>query len=157
MLFRVGIRDMYKVDLPEVMKIEREVFSDPWQEEMFQQELTEGAAFVMEIVPDKEIVGYLCGLKILDEFMITNLAIKKDKQRDGLGSRFIKFLKKALIIDKCKMCYLEVRSRNTAAINFYHKQGFEDFGSRKNYYRDPVDDALIMKLDVSKINVDNDE
>ena len=148
MQIKAEIRRMTCEDLPEVMNIEREVFSDPWQEVMFQQELLAETAFVMEMVPDKELIGYLCGLQVLDEYMITNIAIRKERQHCGFGTMLLLYVIQILRNCKLKSCFLEVRSKNKAAINFYLKHNFETFGARKNYYRDPVDDALIIKLDL---------
>ena len=144
----VIIRTMNNDDLPRVMEIEREVFSDPWQEVMFLQELEGQSAFLLEKREDKEVIGYICGIKILDEYMITNIAIRKEEQHRGFGKMLLSFLIKEMIKEGCQKCFLEVRASNQEAIDFYTGYGFEVLGKRKEYYHHPVEDALVMKLDL---------
>ena len=135
-------------DLPRVMKVEREVFSDPWSEAMFRQELEAESAYVMEVKDSDEIVGYACGLKIIDEYMLTNIAISKDYQHQGYGSKLLVCLLKEIMSEGCKRCFLEVRASNRGAIDFYYGFGFKLLGTRREYYRNPVEDALVMQLDL---------
>ena len=124
-------------DLPKVMEIEREVFTDPWQDVMFLQELETDSAFVLEDTADKEIIGYICGIKILDEYMITNIAIRKVCQHQGYGKVLLSFLINEMIKEACRKCFLEVRASNRKAIDFYIGYGFEMIGNRKAYYHHP--------------------
>ncbi len=142
------IRAVNYDDLPEIMKIEREVFSDPWREEMFLQEIGAESAFLIELPEKKEIIGYICGLQILDEYMIMNIAVKTKEQHKGFGSKLLGYLLERIIKQGCKKCFLEVRAGNIKAVDFYKRYGFEIIGTRKEYYRSPVEDALVMKLDL---------
>jgi ribosomal-protein-alanine N-acetyltransferase len=142
------IRKMLDSDLPEVMRLERELFTDPWQEEMFRQELEAESAYLLETSEEKKLIGYVCALQILDEFMITNIAVRNEEQQKGYGKKLLLYLTGEMVKQGCKRCFLEVRAKNFHAIEFYKRQGFETIGRRKNYYREPVDDALVMKLEL---------
>ncbi|MBW6515637.1 MAG: ribosomal protein S18-alanine N-acetyltransferase [Candidatus Cloacimonetes bacterium] len=144
------IRLMKSDDLSEVLIIEEEVFTDPWLKDMFIQEIEQDSAFVLETKDDKELIGYICGLKVLDEYMITNIAITKSEQHKGYGKLLLRYLFRELIKEGCKKCFLEVRASNKQAITFYTSHGFDTIGKRKEYYQNPIEDALIMKLDFAE-------
>ena len=91
-----------------------------------------------------ELIGY-CGIwQILEEAHITNIAVSPEYRRKHIGEALLK-----TIIDNCyrnmvKFITLEVRVSNTPAISLYEKYGFKSLGTRKGYYQDNNEDALIM-------------
>ena len=89
---------------------------------------------------DEKIVGFLAISQLAGELEITNIAIKKAYQGHGLGSQLLADLDH---ID-CPI-FLEVRASNTPAQALYKKCGFGIIGKRKQYYHEPVEDAIIMK------------
>jgi len=131
-------------DLSEILSIEKESFSVPWTQALFEQEIDKQYAFVME--NDHKISGYICGWKIADEFHITNIAVRKEFQRKRIGQQLLDFIRK--VIDKSEFSYiiLEVRENNIRARNFYKKNYFDEIGERKNYYSNPKENAIIMLL-----------
>ena len=140
------IRDMRREDIPNIMILEKELFSTAWEEEMFLEEIEKQYAYVLEI-KDK-IIGYICGWKLFDEFNITNVAVAKDFQRKGLGEKLVQFLLSKLLDEKCFKFFLEVRKSNNAAKILYEKIGFILIGSRKNYYHSPQEDALVLGMNI---------
>ena len=139
---------MKKEDIPTIMILEKELFSTSWEEEMFIEEIEKQYAYVTEIKDN--IIGYICGWKLLDEFNITNIAIASDYQRKGFGKALVQFLMSKLLDEKCFKFFLEVRESNHAAKKLYEKLGFIVIGLRKNYYHSPDEDAIV--LSVSLIN-----
>ena len=137
---------MTKDDIPTIMILEKELFSTVWEEEMFIEEIEKKYSYVLEI--KNEIIGYICGWKLLDEFNITNIAIATDFQRKGFGKVLVKFLMSKLLDENCFKFYLEVRKSNLAANKLYEMMGFSIIGSRKNYYHSPKEDALILGLNL---------
>jgi len=133
-------------DLPEIMEIESTLFPDPWSEDFFSEEYERHDAFVLEDNDTFELAGYLCGWHVLDEFMITNVGIRKDLQKKGLGEYMMRYV----IAEKAEIgviyCYLEVRESNLPAIALYQKLGFGIIGKRLNYYQHPEENALVMSL-----------
>ena len=145
---KVIIREMEIPDLAMIMKLEKELFFAPWSVAMFSEEIKGYYAYVLQKDENREIIGYICGWKLLDEFTITNIGITGNFQRMGLGTKLVKFIISKLLYEKCFKFTLEVRESNQKAIALYEKIGFEHIGLRGNYYRNPVENAVIMRLNM---------
>lgn len=138
------VREMQVEDLEQVMEIEQDLFSVPWTKEGFFTFLTRDHAMFLVVEEKGEILGY-CGLLIvLDEGDITNVAVKRNRQNEGIG----KFLMESLIRLATDLgvttIHLEVRAGNEKAIRLYERVGFTRDGIRKKYYTDPTEDAVLM-------------
>ena len=144
---KTRIRKMIFDDLPGITEIEKEIFSVPWSKQMFEQEIKNHYAFVITNDENNDLIGYVCGWIVLDEFTITNIGIAKAFQKKGYGRSLVRFIISALIKEKCFKFFLEVRSSNIPAIRLYETFGFKSAGIRKNYYQHPPEDAIMMKLD----------
>ena len=94
--------------------------------------------------PDGEIVGYAGTWHILDEGHITTIAVKSSHLRRHIGEAIIVKILEDCYEEKIKYLTLEVRASNQAAIGLYTKYGFDSLGTRKGYYQDNNEDALIM-------------
>jgi ribosomal-protein-alanine N-acetyltransferase len=96
--------------------------------------------------------GTVCGLVVFrmmaDEAEILNLAVDSSQRRRGMGSRLIEDAIAASKAAGVKMIFLEVRDSNEAARNFYARMGFTEAGRRRQYYRQPAEDALVLVLRV---------
>ncbi|HEL1624844.1 TPA: ribosomal protein S18-alanine N-acetyltransferase [Streptococcus suis] len=88
----------------------------------------------------QELVGFLAVQTVLDEMEILQIAVKADFQRLGIASQLM-----ATVMDWDGDIFLEVRESNSAAQALYTRQHFTKIGKRKDYYRHPVEDAVIMK------------
>jgi len=97
------------------------------------------------IVELDEPIGFFCGYKVLDEFSINNVGIRKKYQKQGWATKLIKQIVNAQAKLGIKSFFLEVRESNLAAINLYRKCGFCQIGMRKNYYHSPQEHAIIMQ------------
>jgi [ribosomal protein S18]-alanine N-acetyltransferase len=140
------IRKMTSEDVVEVMEIEANLFPDPWSEEFFSEEFERHDAFVLENNQTMELAGYICGWHVLDEFMITNIGIRKDLQCSGLGEYLLREVMSQKADAGVIYCYLEVRESNVPAISLYTKLGFGIIGKRLNYYQHPDENALVMSF-----------
>ena len=142
---KVQIREMSSQDIDTVIAIEEDSFSDAWPKTAFLQCLIYNENYILHSTETSEVLGYMIGLGTLDEYSIYNIAIKPDFQRKGFASYLLKS-----IIDshdkRYEFYYLEVRKSNEKAKAFYTSFGFEEVYTRKNYYSDPVEDALILRL-----------
>jgi ribosomal-protein-alanine N-acetyltransferase len=165
------IRLMNLGDIDSVCEIERDVFSDPWAPEVFEGELANPAAsYICGVSPasggvcpasggvcpasggvcpasggDEEVLGYAGGWKVRGELHITNLAVRRSKQRRGIGQMLLATLERDALAQGCKIAYLEVRQGNLAAQSFYRQQGYILAYIRPNYYVKPREDALVLK------------
>ncbi len=147
-MLNIELRQMRIKDITIVLSIEKQLFSSPWQKDMFLQEIKTGHAFVAIEKTKNTIAGYICGMMLYDEFNITNLAVCKAFQRQGLAETMVKFIIGQLIRHRCYKFFLEVRESNLPALAFYRKLGFSIIGKRNKYYNHPSEDALMMQLDL---------
>ncbi|HEM6017232.1 TPA: ribosomal protein S18-alanine N-acetyltransferase [Streptococcus suis] len=88
----------------------------------------------------QELVGFLAVQTVLDEMEILQIAVRADFQRLGIASQLM-----AAVMDWDGDIFLEVRESNSAAQALYTRQHFTKIGKRKDYYRHPVEDAVMMK------------
>lgn len=138
------LREMLVDDLNQVMKIENELFSPPWTKEGFFTYLTRKDAMFLVVEEKGEILAY-CGLiMVLDEGDITNVAVRPDRQKEGIGHFLMDSLIRLAEQQGVTTIHLEVRTGNGTAIRLYERMGFTKDGIRKKYYTDPVEDALLM-------------
>ena len=138
------LREMLVEDLEQVMKIERELFSPPWTREGFFTYLTHKDAMFLVVEEKGEILAYCGLLMVLDEGDITNVAVRPDRQREGIGHFLMDSLIRLAEEQGVTTIHLEVRVGNDTAIRLYERMGFTRDGIRKQYYTDPVEDALLM-------------
>ena len=97
---------------------------------------------------DPEILGYAGILMVPDEADITKISVRKDMRRQGIGAALLEELKARAPGHGLRKIFLEVRKSNEAAIRLYKKCGFIQVGERKRYYNDPVEDALVMVVEL---------
>ncbi len=137
---------MKESDLPEVMRIEREVFQPGWSEQAFLNDLRNPSALYLVLRLDGKIVGYAGMWLIVDEVHITNVAVKPEYRGMGFAKRLILRLLHIARQRGMVRATLEVRISNTPAQKLYEKFGFRPVAVRKRYYSDG-EDALIMWLE----------
>ena len=145
----IVIEDMKEDDLFDVMEIEKEAFSDPWTYEMFHSELSNSFSrlWVVREISGK-LIGYICFWRVVDETHILNIAVQKHYRRKGIARNILVFAIDYWKRDGVKTVLLEVRRSNKAAQELYEKFGFNVIVSRKRYYKNPVEDALVMALEL---------
>ncbi len=141
---RVQIRDMTLADVPQVMKIERIIFPDPWSAAAFKEQVTaEGwGGIVAEC--DGAIIGYGCYYIVASEAHLTNIGVALKYRRKSVAKQLLDNILQFVTERNCEYIFLEVRPSNRGAVAFYEKNHFEVLYRRPNYYRQPVEDALVM-------------
>ena len=138
------LRELLVDDLDKVMEIETSLFSVPWTKEGFFTYLTRDDAMFLVVEEKGKILAY-CGLiMVLDEGDITNVAVRRDRQREGIGHFLMESLIRLSEERGVTTIHLEVRVGNETAIRLYERMGFSRDGIRKRYYTDPTEDALLM-------------
>lgn len=93
-----------------------------------------------------ETVGFLIASRAGDDFELVDLGTAPNRRRQGVASALLEVFIHAARSMESGRIFLEVRSSNQSARALYRKYGFEVVGTRKNYYRQPVEDALCMRL-----------
>ena len=144
------VRPAEEDDIARVVRLEKEIFSDAWSEDSVRSHMAGAANVGLALfVPDiPDAAGYLLGMIVCDEAEVYRVAADPAFRRRGIGSRLL-----SAFLDTCasrgvKQVSLEVRSRNLPAVRMYEAAGFRQSGLRKDYYRDPADDAVLMRLEL---------
>ena len=140
----VLIRDAVPDDLDALEELEKECFSLPWTREQLRNELPDGMHEFLAAEVDGKVAGYVGMMCVLDEGYISNVAVRPDVRRQGLGDGLIEAMLQTAAALSLAFVTLEVRESNAPAIALYQKHGFEAVGLRKNYYDLPKENALLM-------------
>ena len=143
----VKLRAARAADLTTVGLIERASFSDPWTESAFAS-LLEGADafFAVATLPGGSIVGYVVAWFAADQGDVANIAVAPEARGRGVGAALLDRALEAAADAGVRELFLEVRESNAGARALYASRGFVEIGRRRNYYRRPVEDALVLRL-----------
>jgi len=142
---------MTEGDLPEVMAIEGASFPNPWHEVTFRGEIqNEGISFPMVAVDfaTRAVLGYIIYWLIRDEIQVNNIAVRTDFRGRGIGEAVMRLVLDNAGLAGVRFVSLEVRVSNMPARSLYRKLGFEPIGLRKDYYSHPIEDALVLGLNL---------
>lgn len=132
-------------DVEEVLAVERLSFPTPWSRFAFQTELTSNQyALYLVVKLQGHVVAYAGTWVVLDEAHITNVAVHPDYRGRGYGKQILLAILAGAKARGAVRATLEVRVGNQVAQSLYLQQGFTFCGSRKGYYTDTGEDALIM-------------
>ena len=132
-------------DLEAVLSIEHESFSNPWTREMYEAELdNKGVARCVLARDDGQPVGFCSFWRILDELHINNLAVTPHRRREGIGTALLGHVLRDGAKSGVKRATLEVRRSNAQAQRLYERYGFTVAGVRRDYYSNPVEDAIVL-------------
>ena len=138
--------------IPGIAAIESQLVS-PWTTSQIKDELdlAHGWQFVAIRPLSDTVFGYICGSSCLDEAEIRKFAVADQVRRRGLGRKLLAHSLQFLQLQQIKTCLLELRESNTVALELYSSFGFQKIGSRKSYYRNPCEHAIILKITFTHI------
>lgn len=133
-------------DLSRILEIEKGSISPIWPEGALLVEINkEGSYFVVAVDESaSHIVGYAVLRQVGYDGELQQIAVDESARRSGVGDLMMDAVLKHADIKSFESVFLEVRYRNTAAVRLYEKHGFRTVRVRKNYYENPVEDALVM-------------
>ncbi len=158
----LSLRPARPGDLDAIVAIERVAFTDPpWSRASFAS-LVDDPRVVFLVATDRPaggeavagagapggVLGYVVAWVVVDEAEIANLAVAPERRRTGIGRRLLEAAVTSAVLGGARVLYLEVRESNTAARALYGARGFVLAGRRSDYYRNPVEDALVLRLDL---------
>ncbi|MEO7366476.1 MAG: ribosomal protein S18-alanine N-acetyltransferase [Gemmatimonadaceae bacterium] len=132
-------------DLGAVAAIEEASFGDPWSAREFASVLSIDHSIFLIAESRGEIVGYVIAIAVLDEAEILNVAVSPSRRGEGIGGDLLDAAVKQVESRGAESLFLEVRVSNVAARALYQSRGFAEISKRKNYYRTPLEDALVMR------------
>ena len=133
--------------VPQVAALEKLCFSDPWSEKSVASELSNPLSLWLVALDGDVVAGYIGSQTVLDETDMMNVAVHPDYRRRGVARMLVGSLVDALVKRGSHRLTLEVRASNEPAKRLYETLGFTQVGLRKNYYRAPREDALILQVE----------
>lgn len=128
-----------------IAELERVCFNDPWSVNSIASELNNKLSLWLVAVEGGKVAGYVGSQSVLGWADMMNIAVAPDYRRRGVGEHLVLELIERLKANDVMCLTLEVRKSNDPAITLYHKLGFQEVGCRPNYYRNPKEDALILR------------
>jgi [ribosomal protein S18]-alanine N-acetyltransferase len=144
--------------LDAIMGIEESSFSAPWSRKMFEVELTDNpfARFLtahiggtgQSPVVSRELVGYVCFWVVFEELRMINLAVAPHVRHRGIGRWLLQQAVTMGLEQGVQRALLEVRASNAPALALYEQAGFSRSGVRTQYYTNPLEDAVLMELEL---------
>ena len=140
----MNITRMNEGHVSQVAALEKLCFSDPWSENSVASELDNPLSLWLIAEENGMVCGYVGSQTVLDETDMMNIAVHPDCRRRGIASALIGELVNQLRERGSHVLRLEVRESNVHAISLYESMGFTQLGLRKNYYRNPKENALIL-------------
>ena len=142
---------MMKIELmtadhvPQIAELEKICFNDPWSEKSIASELDNRLSLWLVAMDGDRVTGYVGSQSVLGETDMMNIAVHPDFRRRGIAEELVMKLVEELKVRGNHSLMLEVRVSNDPARNLYEKLGFQQVGLRKNYYRNPKEDACILR------------
>lgn len=144
MMQKADIRKCSAADVKEIAEIEKNCIPDGWSEKAFEEWLSGDGRILLGAFADGRMIGFANGSWVIDEGELLNIAVLEEYRRHGTAVLLYEQIEKEFSDNGVRTVYLEVREKNTPAIKFYQKNGFEQNGLRKNYYKNPHDNAVLM-------------
>ncbi|MBQ8638388.1 MAG: ribosomal protein S18-alanine N-acetyltransferase [Lachnospiraceae bacterium] len=135
-------------DIPAVAELEQVCFSEPWSQKSLKESLGNTNYRMLTAKMDGKTIGYVSTYLVADELNIANLAVDPAYRRMGIGWALLLSTIHLAKQNRLSTIYLEVRVSNQAAIALYEKAEFERCGIRKNFYDNPKEDGMMMRLDL---------
>lgn len=141
----IEIQMMNESHVTQVAELEKLCFSAPWSENSIRYELTNPLSLWLVAMEGDNLAGYVGSQTVMDESDMMNVAVDPAFRRRGVARALVEALVLALKERNAHALTLEVRASNEPAKALYEQLGFAQVGRRPNYYRNPKEDALILR------------
>ncbi len=139
------IKGLEETDLPRIADLELAIFPDAWSLPALQESLRQKSrTWFGGIWLEGLLIGYVIFYYVLDEGEIARIAVDPAYRRKGAAARLLHAVEDFCEEKGIDRLMLEVRKSNVPAISFYREYGFAEDGIRKDFYKDPVEDAVLM-------------
>ena len=146
----MDIRRAHPDDATAIAEMETNIFGDPWSKKDIFSYICSDTGMCFTALDGGEPIAYIIGQKIPPEAEIYRIAVREDKRQRGIGYRLLSYALKTELGSGVETVFLEVREGNIPARALYRAYGFTEVSTRKNYYQNPTENAVIMIKD-SKI------
>ena len=131
-------------DILGIEKIEELSFGDPWDRKTISGYVCSEDGMCFVATDGGEVIAYVIGRIIATEGEIYRIATVPEQRNRGIAHKLLSYALKTEMGRGLETVFLEVRSQNLSAIKLYRSFSFQEINRRKNYYRNPTDDAIIM-------------
>lgn len=131
-----------------VYELELECFKEPWSQKSIKTLMqSEGFIISTEFDNNENLIAYAFGecIKSINQAELYRIAVLPQKRNGGLGQKVLKKFINSCKNNQCEIIILEVRENNKSAISLYEKLHFNIVGARKNYYKNPDENAILME------------
>ncbi len=143
------VRPAQAADVAALVTLERRCFADPWSETSFREAVDAGVTFGLLAEADESVAGYVIAREAGDTGEVLNLAVAPERRRRGLARTLLDAGLDRLAARGVTEVFLEVRESNAAARALYGAAGFRAVGLRVGYYRNPREDALVLRCELA--------
>jgi ribosomal-protein-alanine N-acetyltransferase len=149
-LIKISPED-FPIYAEQILEIENSSFPSPWGINAFKGEIKKPISHLWALIADKHLMGYICFWMFDSEIQVIHFAIRPTNRRQRLGQFLLTRMIETGVSKGLKTIWLEVRPSNLAARSLYSKVGFHEVGRRPRYYKETNEDALIMALELTKL------
>ncbi|MBQ7385112.1 MAG: ribosomal protein S18-alanine N-acetyltransferase [Ruminococcus sp.] len=146
------IKEMTAEHIKAAAEIEKLCFVHPWSEQSVKDEMDKENSIFLMAFDGETPIGYVGLSVVFDEGYMGNLAVLEAYRRKGVGKALMQELLNECVKLDLAFATLEVRASNTPAVKLYESLGFTEVGRRKNYYKEPLEDALLLTKFLKEIN-----
>lgn len=149
----IEIRPIASDDVHSVLLLARACGLSHWNEEEYRAETHRlDSIFFGAFEAEKTLCGFIVGrlvpstnAEVGSEAEVYNIGVKKELREQGIGSKLLSLFFQRCREQEVNSVWLDVRESNRPAIEFYKKHGFAALTERKSFYRDPIEDAIVMR------------
>jgi [ribosomal protein S18]-alanine N-acetyltransferase len=145
----VIVRRLRTADLPEIERIEQRAMTAPWSEAQLREEIEVPNGLAFAVTCDDQLWGYAFFRTCFPECELVHLIVAPEWRRRGAAATLLTYALTGFAAQDYATCFLEVRESNEAARGLYAQAGFLQTGSRKHYYSQPVESALLLTRDLA--------
>lgn len=138
------IRIAKEQEIEEIARLEQEIFPDPWSLTALRDTWNQKQAQILGAWLDGQMAGYVIVYFAADESEIARIAVDEKFRRQGVAGALLDGMERVLAGKGIVRLMLDVRKSNAAALRFYLSRGFKEDGVRKNFYTNPIEDAILM-------------
>ena len=144
------IREARMGDLDDVLALEQDCFHPPWRESSLISEIGDTDGLVLTAERGGRFVGFCMLHRAGDQAELYQIAVCPGARRNGTALELLREAERRILAAGMKEAFLEVRASNAPAMGLYEKAGWHRLGMRKNYYTDPVEDAVLYGKELSE-------
>ena len=144
------VRLLEGADADAITALEEECFTDAWSPALMSQMFASEWDRIYVLEDEGKVIGYADVRNMYGDCDLMSICVTREARGRGGASLLMEHILEQARADDARQILLEVRRSNEAAIGLYRKFGFEELGVRRNYYANPVEDAVVMLLEVKR-------